>query len=234
MGTPLFTKLSDGSGSLDTRNVNSDAQAFGVNPMLSTLGLAHGYNGSSWDRLRTINTGQLKSTLYDVSGNVQFPPATNLQEGAANPNTPMIGGAGLLWNGVTWDRAINKKTASLVTRTGATSSYGSSAIKTYNATGLILYIEVTSYPATPAGITPFLNCINPDGVGYRLWTAAAALTVDLNPMYITGIGITTPGGTTFVKETFKVPLPDQITIGVTHGDAKSYSYKISYELIGVS
>jgi hypothetical protein len=69
-----------------------------ANPTVPAVGAyLVGYNGSTWDRLRTTGTGVL-------SVDTELPTAAALADAAANPTTPTVGAANLVFNGTTWDR----------------------------------------------------------------------------------------------------------------------------------
>ena len=83
----------------------SDGQA-SPNGMLATGAYSLAYNGTTWDRVRSVNTGQLKTTLYNSSGNelaflniATVPDAYNF----STTGIPTVNGA-MGFTGTTWDR----------------------------------------------------------------------------------------------------------------------------------
>lgn len=74
--------------------------------------------GTSTDPLRIDPTGtttQPISIAATVTVDSELPAAAALADGAANPTTPLVGSAALLFNGTTWDRARGDTTNGLDT-----------------------------------------------------------------------------------------------------------------------
>ena len=92
---------------LPTAAALADATA---NPTVPSIGVYNmGYNGTTWDRLRSTTANGLAVDVTRVTGTVtvdsELPTAAALADAAANPTTPTIGSANLVFNGTTWDRA---------------------------------------------------------------------------------------------------------------------------------
>jgi hypothetical protein len=73
---------------------------------MSTGAFLFGYNGTTWDRVRSVNTGQLKTTLYNSSGNelaflniATVPDAYNFSTTGIPTVNSVMG-----FTGTTWDR----------------------------------------------------------------------------------------------------------------------------------
>jgi hypothetical protein len=70
-GNPGMVLPHDGTNSAQIMQANADG--LGVTRWgLYTVGTNYGYNGASWDRIRTVNTGQQMITNYNSSGNELF------------------------------------------------------------------------------------------------------------------------------------------------------------------
>jgi hypothetical protein len=84
-----------GTALYPTAVVEADAIA---NPTLTQISeFMHGYNGATWDRLRSsIANGLVVDT--------ELPAAVALSDALANPTTPLIGGVTLGFNGATFER----------------------------------------------------------------------------------------------------------------------------------
>lgn len=73
------------------------SDALGPTSSPAVNGWLYGYNGATWDRLRTTGTGTL---LVSPSGTA----AAALADTTANPTTTVIGTDNFVFNGTTWDR----------------------------------------------------------------------------------------------------------------------------------
>jgi hypothetical protein len=81
-----------------------------ANPTVTSVGVyLSGFNGTTWDRLRTTGTGILQV-------DTELPTAAALADGAANATTATVGAANIIWNGATWDR--QKSAAAALDSTG--------------------------------------------------------------------------------------------------------------------
>jgi hypothetical protein len=229
VGTPLFTRLSDGAGALDTRVMNIDAQAIGVNGFLSTIGFMHGYNGSSWDRVRTVNTGQVKSTLYDAAGSAQLPSAAALVDGVGNPTTPIVGSAGLLFNGTTWDRKPGLIESTLLTSGTRNATTGTSTQVNRGCTGVMIILRVSVASGT-GGLGVWIFGIDP--------TSGVAFQINAVPTYVTTTGIFvyevcpgTSGTSPTVMQRTAGRLPRGFTVTIVHNDSSNYTYSLGQVLL---
>lgn len=84
----------------------SDATA---NPTTPLVGAAlEGFNGTTWDRLRSTTANGLAVDVTRVTGTVtvdtELPAAVALADNIANPTVPGIGGYGMGWTGAVWER----------------------------------------------------------------------------------------------------------------------------------
>lgn len=80
-----------------------------ANPTVPGVGaFINGYNGATWDRLRSSTANGLVVDVSRVQGTVtcdtELPAAAALADTTANPTTPLIGAANEAFNGATWDR----------------------------------------------------------------------------------------------------------------------------------
>lgn len=91
---------------------------------MSSAGMM-GYNGSAFDRVRTVNTGQIKTTLYNSVGAEPIISANLVSTDGVGTGSNLIGVASfnLGYNGATFDRVrVNNKYfyQSIATFTGST------------------------------------------------------------------------------------------------------------------
>lgn len=108
-----------------------------ANPTVGGMGaFGHGFNGTTWDRLRSaagIASGMgIAATLFGATGTTPLlPNAAALSDALANPTTTLVGAAGLLWsNGATtWVRDRN----ALNNTDGATGgTFGTKSVMLWN------------------------------------------------------------------------------------------------------
>ena len=96
---------------------NGDGQAVNASPRaLLSSAYGYGFNGTTWDRLRSTNTGQLISTLYSAAGVAAAYEPSNVDAVATtgsfnrrSSNSQLYG-----YNGTTWDRLRSVNTGQLV------------------------------------------------------------------------------------------------------------------------
>jgi hypothetical protein len=70
-----------------------------ANPTVPGVGgFLMGFNGTTWDRVRTTGTGVL-------SVDTELPTAAAIADATANPTVPIVSGFASVYNGTTWDRA---------------------------------------------------------------------------------------------------------------------------------
>lgn len=91
---------------LPSAAVLADATA---NPTVPSVGVYNmGYNGATWDRLRSTTANGLAVDVTRVTGTVtvdsELPAAAALTDAFANPTAPGVGAFLMGWNSATWDR----------------------------------------------------------------------------------------------------------------------------------
>lgn len=94
-----------------------------ANPTVISTGVfLQGFNGTTWDRLRSSTANGLAVDVTRVSGTVtvdtELAAAAALADAYANPTVPIVGAGGLVFNGTTWDRAREVANAQDTTGTG--------------------------------------------------------------------------------------------------------------------
>lgn len=105
LGVGAYNLLFDGTNWTRQRGASANGDAINGSGNLAT-GL-WGYNGTTWDRIRTINTGQLRTTVYNSSGTeLLYVAPASVTDGSA-----LSSGAGTLvsnvnfgFNGTNFDR----------------------------------------------------------------------------------------------------------------------------------
>lgn len=146
-----------GTVTVDTELPSAGALADATaNPTTPTVGAAHLlFNGTTWDRARGDTTNGLDVDVTRVSGTVtvdsELPSAGALADAAANPTTPTVGAANLLYNGTTWDRVRGDTTNGLdvdVTRLPSGTVAGGTSLPA--GTNNIGDVDVLTQPARVA------------------------------------------------------------------------------------
>lgn len=172
---------------LPTAAALADATA---NPTIPLVGAAlEGFNGATWDRLRSTTANGLAVDVTRVSGTVtvdtELPTAAALADATANPTVPTVGGALLGYNGSTWDRLRTANTGRLqvdvITGGGASTP---TAPKVVRATS----------SAVAAGSTATLTCTTISSgktgkLAELVLTASVAIKADLQTV-LNGTGTT--------------------------------------------
>ena len=103
------------------------ADAFANPTTTNIMSMSMGWNGTTWDRLKSDTANGLDVDVTRVSGTVtvdsELPAADALADTTANPTTTSVGALALLYNGATWDRMRGDSTNGLdvdVTRVSGT------------------------------------------------------------------------------------------------------------------
>lgn len=211
----------------------SQADATG-NPTAPVVGaFLSGWNGSSWDRVKTVNTGQLKTTLYDASGNAIFPTPAALADGASNPTTFPVRADEHLWNGATWDRKQGKEYGTLLSSASRNANTAGTATVSRTAQGVILYLNVTAYPGV--GNTLYLILRSYDPVTNNVTTvyASSASTIAAVGTYTFELS---PGSSTAHPTSgcgrSAQPLPYKWDAVVVHATGSgNWTYSLQYQLV---
>lgn len=224
MGVGAFNLIFDGTNWLRQRSASAltaDGSAGSSVPLSALMG----FNGSTWDRVKTVNTGQLRATLYNSSG-LELNANQSL-DGAAG--TAFLSSSLSLFNGSSWDRFRNNLSGTALSSAARTSNTLSSDITNFNHRGIVFFLNVTSASGT-GGLQVGLQFKDVLSSTYRtvggLPTAVIANGTTVI-MYYPGVdAATTPS---YYHQS--ILLPQVFRVSVTHGDASSYTYSVSYQMI---
>lgn len=203
---------------LPTAAALGDATATPTTPLIGAA--LEGFNGTTWDRLRSTTANGLAVDVTRLSGTVtvdsELPAAAALADATTNPTVPGVGGFMMGYNGATWDRVRTANTGRLqvdvitgggsstptapkvvratsaAVAAGATATLASTQISS-TKTGKLAKVVVTASVATKADLQTVLN-----GVGTTVATffvpANAAYTLDTPHLnYITQAESATAG-----------------------------------------
>lgn len=207
----------------------SDAQATSL--LIQTTGsYLFGYNGTAWDRVRTVNTGQVVATLKNSSGQELNVSSYGNSDGQSAPNgLAATAGFGLLFNGSTWDRQRNNLTAQIFASAARTSTVTSGDTQNFNHKGIILSLNVTAASGT-GGLQLVIQMKDGTAAVYKqLNTAPTAITATGQYVYMLypGIGDTNSNNAQNISQV----LPQNFRVQVIHGDSSSYTYSVYYQMI---
>ena len=203
-----------------------------------------GFNGTTWDRLRTYDalvgsttTAGARATHIvglDASGfqRAVF-VAHGVADGVAGLSNLAVSGYG--FNGTTWDRWRNNTEGTLLASAARTASTASADQTNYNARGALIHINVTANPGGGETLNWTLDVKDPiSGTYFSLWNSAdatagytaangfkafliypgAAETQDRSQLWATGLA-----------------LPRAWRINMAHSAAGSWTYSVGYSLI---
>jgi hypothetical protein len=95
-------------------------------------------------------------------------------------------------------------------------------LRPLGARGLLLVIDVDTIAATPSVTPKLVLKDNADAFNIPFWTAAAAITATGQFTYLLYPGAS--GGN--VTEVDGVPIPEEVLLEMTHGDADSITYGV--------
>jgi hypothetical protein len=109
---------------------------------LVTAAMGYVYDGATWDRLpgnavdgALVNLGANNDVTVtgSVTADTELPTAAALADDTANPTVPGVGAFGLVWDGVTWDRAPGTSADGALVNLGANNDVTVTGTVTANA-----------------------------------------------------------------------------------------------------
>lgn len=196
-----------------------------VNPTTSLLGaLDHGYNGTTWDRLRTKGTGWQGVAPVRSSDGAELFLLSSDADGIArgtklveSVQTWALNGAG------TWDAIRNNAEATLLASAARTTTQTSADIVVHNARTLTVVLDMTTVGT--GSVTVTINGKDAaSGKYYPMLTGAAIITNSTNRYRI---GPTLAAVANSIAQDY---LPRIIQIVVTANNANSATYSVGYVL----
>lgn len=203
------TKITnDGTGTGVSATVGIlDVDSYNSSPALNTYNFPYVFNGTSWDRARSISVGD-----------------------GVKVGLPSLGG--FLFNETGWDRLRNNTQGTLLSNAARTAQTLAPTMTNYNSRGVILWLTITSASGTGGlrvkifgqdRVTSTLLDMNADPV---------AISATGYYGYLLYPGATSSGGSNqYIHQATDLPLPRTWSAIVAVGDASSYSYSLSYQLI---
>lgn len=135
------------------------------------------------------------------------------------------------YNGSTYDRVRNNTQGTLLASAARTATTNSVAQTNYNARGIIVNLDVSVGSGT-GGLTVQIKAISqnsPSNGDLLLHANPTAVTAAGRFTYVLYPGATMAGGQ--VQNAWATVLPRLFYVVVSHGDATSYTYSLTYSLI---
>lgn len=177
-----------------------------------------------------VAAGDRVDAYFDANGRLavlldSLPTAAALADAAANPTTPIVGAAGFVFNGTTWDRARGNVDGTALASAARTASVDSADLTNYNARGLHLVIDATAVTLTPSITVTIQGKDALSGKYYTILAAAAITTVSTVVLKVY------PGLTAAANLVASDVLPRTWRVSVVAGDADSITYSVGYSLI---
>ncbi len=165
-----------------------------------------------------------------VTVDSELAAAAALADAAANPTVPTVGGAELLYNEATWDRARGNTEGTLLASAARTATVTSTDTTNYNNnSGLLLFIDVTSITASPS-VTAQLDWKDPASGDYEpVWIATVAIVGTGEYIYMFGLGGVGSAGE--YDEAVNILIPRTFRLTMTHADSDSITYSVGYNLL---
>ncbi len=226
------TPYSGGAALFPTAAAAADAFA---NPTTTgVLNFLMGFNGTTWNRLRTMqpvsddglsgsSTLAVGLILADGSANRRWLTVSTLGDGQTGGYFPAI--ADYVYNGSTYDRLRNNTEGTLLDSAARTATTASADQTNYNAKGVRIFINATASAATPSVVFT-IEVKDPVSAKYTAVATSAA---------ITGAGHTVvtvyPGITAAANVSISHVLGRTWRVTATAADADSLTYSVGYSYI---
>jgi hypothetical protein len=210
-GTPDYNRVR-------SANNVSDAAAGGTFQPVALMV----WNGTTWDRADSVNTGQLVTTLKSSSGTE--PSVQSLTDAQASLFGLVTLSRGQHFNGATFDRIYNNTDVTLLASASRTTTQTSADITTYNASGIHVVLDMTVVGT--GSVTVTINGKDAvSGKYYLLLSGAAVITNSTNVYKIF------PGAPATANVSANDHLPRTIQIVVTHNNGNAATYSVGYSLL---
>ena len=154
-----------------------------------------------------------------------LPTAAAGADSAANPTTPIVGAAALLFNGTTWEREYTSTTGTALASAARTASIDTADIANYSARGLHVVIDATAVTATPSITVTIQGKDSLSGQYYTILAAAAITAVSTTVLRVY------PGLTAAANLVANDVLPRNWRVSVAAADADSITYSVGYTML---
>jgi hypothetical protein len=235
----FYNSLIDASGAVAFPNVAALADAT-ANPTDALLGsLNFGYNGTTWDRLRTVGTGILKTDNSTVAGTVVDTNSGNKSAGTQrmviatdqpnlttplNTNTAQINGVALTTGNGVSGTGVQRVTVASDSTYSPVLAAGSNLIGQVQAVPGTTGGASTCY-LTSAASTNATNCKNAAGQVYEIRPVNTTTTIYYLRMYNLTTAPTCSSATGFIET---IPVPPATATGGAGGIVSPQSFGQAY------
>lgn len=191
------------------------------------------FNGSTWDRARSIGSSGIAATGVPAAGQALLHsdgffraarPAAALSDGDSGQTTGAV--APLLFNGATNDKQRGNTQGTLLASAARTAAATSAAQTNYNARGVVLILSVTAASGT-GGLQVRFDFLDP--------ISGNALGITALPTAVTATGtysyVIYPGASSGGTQNTSNVCPRSWQARVAVGDASSYTYSLAYAYV---
>jgi len=165
-----------------------------------------------------LNVNIETSVTLDVDS--ELAAAVALDDALANPTVPLVGAAGLQFNGTAWERVHGNMGYTLLPLDARVATVGSVGQVNRSARGLLVIVRVTAVSGSPS-LIPRLVISTETGLDFVMWNAAAALTAVGQWAYLFYPGTLDVGLWT---EKLSCVIPRNWYFVMVHGTADSVTY----------
>ena len=192
-----------------------------------------GYNGTTWDRLKTATpnnvsqgaTGFLGVAPMLWNGAVQFRAWASAEGYGDNlDGAPVAATAGYVYNGATVDRVRNNTDIQLLASAARTTTQTSADLINYNAEALIVVLDMTVVGT--GSVTVTIDMKDTTSGKYINLLTGAAITTNSTNRYRVG-----PNLAAVANSVAQDYLPRVFRIVVTANNANAATYSVGYHLV---
>ena len=177
--------------------------------------------------LKMTTRGYLITTIGDGAGTVAAAKVTVPADALSNTtNFLFTHGAGLDYDGTTWNRHRGNEEATLLASGARTTTQTSADILNYNGLGaLVVTLDMTTVGT--GSVTVTINGKDTASGKYRLILSGAAITTNVTNTYRVS-----PWITAVANSIAQDIIPRVLQIVVTANNANSATYSVGYNLVG--
>lgn len=176
-------------------------------------------------------TGRWSTLVTPMQTNVidsELPAAAALTDALANPTTPLVGAVMMDFNGSSVERYRHNESRAIYASAARTAAPASTDQVTYGGIGLMVTLVVSAVSAGTGGLTVIIEGKDNAGNYYPLLTGPLVTAVNTStPLLL----LLDPRITAVANSIAQRPLPRTWRIRVTHGDATSYTYAVSVDIV---
>jgi hypothetical protein len=168
----------------------------------------------------------------------ELPAAAALADSAANPTVPLIGTAGLLYNGSTWERARGTVSQSGLLSGASSASRNTGNGLNYNHRGVQILLDVTATPNNAETLQIVLQGQDPTSAKFMdlaTFTALTASALGAAPTTETYCYTVYPGAAETIAnpkhEVQGLPIPRTFRVRAVHSAGGSWTYTVSWTVL---